>query len=324
MKTKTPKIAKDKSEIIKNLPRACSDEGAAVEFLEAQRWGDHPACVHCGSVNVYKMTGRDGERNKRYLWRCREKQCGKQYTVRVGTVFEDSLIPLRHWCYAFWQACTSKKGVSAMQIKRQTGLTYKSALFMMHRIRYAMADDHSKPQKLTGTVEVDETYVGGKPRYKGESKKGRGTNKPPVVAIVQRGGSVRTRIMPQVNARNLRAMIRENVHRSAHIMTDDASFYHGLDKVYAGHDSINHSAGQYAVGDVTTNTVEGFFSILKRGINGVYHSVSKKHLHRYLSEFEYRYNTRSLEDGERTVLAIRKADGKRLLYKEPLTANRPA
>lgn len=321
MKTKTPKIAKDKSEIIKNLPRACSDEGAAVAFLEEQRWGDHPGCVHCGSVNVYKMTGRDGERNKRFLWRCREKQCGKQYTVRVGTVFEDSLIPLRHWCYAFWQACTSKKGVSAMQIKRQTGLSYKSALFMMHRIRYAMADDHSKPQKLTGTVEVDETYVGGKPRHKFSrpGQTGRGTKKAAVVAIVQRGGGVRTMIAPKVNARNLRAMIRNNVHRSARIMTDDAPFYNGLDKTYkGGHWSVNHSAGQYAIGDVTTNTVEGFFSILKRGINGVYHSVSKKHLHRYLSEFEYRYNTRTLEDGQRTVLAIQKAEGKRLHYRTPV------
>lgn len=321
MKKKTPKIAKDKSEIVSNLPRACSDESAAVEFLEAQRWGDHPACVHCGSVNVYKMTGRDGERNKRFLWRCREKECGKQYTVRVGTVFEDSLIPLRHWCFAFWAACSSKKGVSAMQIKRQTGLSYKSALFMMHRIRYAMADDHSKPEKLTGTVEVDETYVGGKPRHRHASNRGNYRDrKPAVAAIVQRGGSVRTRVMPEVNSENLRSMIRQNVHKSARIMTDEAAFYNGLDKVYkGGHESINHSAGVYAIGDVTTNTVEGFFSILKRGINGVYHSVSKKHLHRYLSEFEYRYNTRELEDGERTVLAIRKADGKRLLYKQPVT-----
>ena len=320
MKTKTPKIAKDKSEIVSHLPKACSDETAAVLFLEAQRWGDHPACPHCGSVDVYQMQDRTGGRNKRFLWKCKEKECGKQYTVRVGTVFEDSLIPLRHWCFAFWAACSSKKGVSAMQIKRQTGLSYKSALFMMHRIRYAMSDDHTNPAPLTGIVEVDETYVGGKPRVRDARNRGRRAHKPAVAAIVQRGGSVRARVMPEVNGNNLKAMIRENVHKSARIVTDEAGYYRGLKNEYeGGHDTINHSAGVYAIGDVTTNTVEGFFSILKRGINGVYHSVSKKHLHRYLSEFEYRYNTRTLEDGERTVLAIRKADGKRLLYKQPLS-----
>lgn len=322
MDTKPIKIAKDKSEIVKNLPKACSDETAAVEFLEAQRWGEHPACMHCGSINVYKMTARDGGRNRRFLWKCKEKECGKQYTVRAGTVFEDSLIPLRHWCYAFWAACSSKKGVSALQIKRQTGLSYKSALFMMHRIRYAMADDHTLPEPLTGIVEVDETYVGGKPRHKGKhniKKRGRGTDKAPVVALVQRGGNVRAMTLPRVNGKNLKAIIRQNVHQSARIVTDDAPFYKGLNREFeGGHDTINHSAGKYVVGDITTNTVEGFFSILKRGMVGTFHSVSKKHLHRYVSEFEYRYNTRHLDDGERTAMAIRKADGKRLLYREPV------
>ncbi len=320
MKQKTPKIAKDKSEIVRNLPKACSDESAAVAFLEAQRWGDHPGCVHCGSMDVYQMKGRDGERNKRYLWRCRD--CDKQYTVRVGTVFEDSGIPLRHWCYAFWAACASKKGVSALQIKRQTGLSYKSALFMMHRIRYAMADDLAEPEQLTGIVEVDETYVGGKPRHKGphnKAKMGRGTDKAPVVALVQRGGNVRALTLPKVNAKNLRQVIRQNVHKSARLITDDAPFYKGLHpKFEGGHDRIKHCDGVYAVGDITTNTVEGFFSILKRGMMGTFHAVSKKHLHRYVSEFQYRYNTRKMEDGERTVLAIQKAAGKRLRYREPV------
>lgn len=318
MKTKSPKIAKDKSDIVSRLPKACSDETAAVLFLEAQRWSDHPACVHCGSLGVYQMKGRDGERNKRFLWRCHD--CGKQYTVRVGTVFEDSLIPLRHWCYAFWAACSSKKGVSALQIKRQTGLSYKSALFMMHRIRYAMADDHSKPEPLTGIIEVDETYVGGKPRDKGRHNwMNRADRKTPVVAMVQRGGNVRAMILPKVNGKNLKRVIQQNIHPSARIMTDEASYYRGLHKDFeGGHDSVNHSAGQYVNGDITTNTVEGFFSILKRGMIGTFHSVSKKHLHRYVSEFEYRYNTRHLDDGERTAIAIRKSDGKRLLYHEPV------
>jgi len=157
-------IKKDDT-IVQEIPAACADELTAVEFLEKQRWGNSPACPHCGSIRVYQMKGRDGERNKRYLWRCRE--CEQQYTVRIGTVFEDSRIAMRHWCYAFWAACASKKGVSALQISCMTGLSYKSALFMMHRIRYAMTDDHSKPEPMTGIVEIDETYVGGKPRYKG-------------------------------------------------------------------------------------------------------------------------------------------------------------
>ncbi len=323
MKTKNPKIAKDKSEIVRGLPKACSDENAAVMFLEAQRWNGHAACPHCGSENVYQMKDREtGERNKRFLWKCREPECGKQFTVRVGTVFEDSLIPLRHWCYAFWAACSSKKGVSALQIKRQTGLSYKSALFMMHRIRFAMADDHAKPAPLTGTVEVDETYVGGKPHAKQASGKRLSpvANKVPVVAMVQRGGEVRAMVMPTINGENLKTAIAANVHSSARLMTDESSVYKTLGKDYeGGHHTVVHSNGEYVRGDVTTNTVEGFFSILKRGMVGTFHAVSKKHLHRYVSEFEYRYNTRHLDDGERTVKAIRKADGKRLLYREPIS-----
>lgn len=303
-----------------NIPRACAHEDAAVEFLEHERWGDTPACPHCGSTAVYQMKGRDGKRSKRYLWRCREKECGKQFTVRVGTVFEDSRIPLRHWCFAFWQACAGKKGVSALQISRQTGVSYKSALFMMHRIRFAMADDPATPEPLTGTIEVDETYVGGKPRVKqrGGSHLSPVANKTPVVAMVQRNGEVRAMVMPTVNAENLKVAIRENVHPSARLMTDEAAYYKTLGKDYkGGHHRVVHSRGEYVRGDVTTNTVEGFFSILKRGINGTFHSVSPKHLHRYVAEFAYKYNTRKLNDCERIAIAIQKSEGKRLLYKQP-------
>jgi len=299
------------------LPRACSDETAAVLFLEAQRWSGKPTCPHCDSEDVYQMKGRDGNRNKRFLWLC--KACGKQFTVRVGTVFEDSRIPLRHWCYAFWAACASKKGVSALQISRMTGVSYKSALFMMHRIRFAMTDDHSLPEPMTGAVEIDETYVGGKPRYKGTKRKKMGpSDKTPVVAIVQRGGNVRAMVLPTVNAKNVKAMIRQNVHQDANLYTDESKVYHGLKKEYKAHQTVNHSKLEYARGDVTTNTVEGFFSIFKRGLYGTFHSVSKQHLHRYVGEFEYKYNTRKVSDEERITTAIKKAEGKRLMYKEPV------
>src|SRR3984957_3134548 len=160
-----------KSEVIDNIPLACSDELAAVEFMESQRWGDTPGCVHCGSIAVYKMLNpRTGLRNKRFLWRCRD--CGKQYTVRIGTVYEESRIELRHWCYAFWRAATSKKGVAALEIMRHCQISYKSALFLMNRIRFAMAPDPETP-KLSGTVECDEMYIGARrPRYRNSGKRG--------------------------------------------------------------------------------------------------------------------------------------------------------
>jgi len=273
------------------------------------------------------MRSRNGQRSKRYLWRCRG--CAEQYTVRIGTVFEDSRIPLKHWCYAFWAACASKKGVSALQIKRQTGLSYKSALFMMHRIRYAMSDMPSSP--LEGIVEVDETYVGGKPRAKqlrhaGAGwkvyKRGRardfGTRKTPVVALVERGGRVRALVPTHVSAANLGRMIREHVAPTAHLMTDELNPYRKIGQEFAGHDTVTHSRHEYVRGNVSTNTVEGFFALLKRGLVGSFHSVSRKHLHRYVSEFTFRYNQRHVDDGARTVAAIQAAEGKRLTYREQL------
>src|SRR5437016_984264 len=153
------------SETIREIPLACSDELAAVEFIEKQRWGATPCCVKCGSVNVYKMMDRkSGERNKRFLWKCSEKTCGKQYTVRIGTVYEESRIPLRHWCYAFWRMATSKKGIAALELKRHCQISYTSALFLANRIRFAMSPDQATAPKLTGIVECDEVYLGGKPR----------------------------------------------------------------------------------------------------------------------------------------------------------------
>lgn len=310
------KVGQDKSEIVALIPMACSDETAAVHFMETMRWGDTPFCPRCGDMDVYKMVdAKTGERSKRFLWRCHG--CKRQFTVRIGTVFEESRIPLRHWCYAFWRASTSKKGASALEIKRHTGITYKSALFLMHRIRFAMAGEHDT--KLSGTVEADETYVGGKPRYKGpHNKRGRGTKKTPVVGVVQRNGEVRTRVITDVTAKTLKGFVREHVDRTAKVMTDENSAYFGISEHFdGGHEFVTHGRKEYVRGDAHTCTIDGFWSLLKRGIYGVYHSVSRKHLHRYMAEFEFRYNGRRMEDGERTEAAIRGAEGKRLFYREP-------
>lgn len=318
-------VGGDKSDIVAQIPMACADEDAAVEFFESVRFGDSPFCPRegCGSLNVYQMKNRQGERNERYLWRCRD--CGRQFTVRIGTVMEDSPIPLRHWAYAFWAACSSKKGVSALQIKRQTGLSYKSALFLMHRIRFAMSN--SGPEPMSSTVEVDETYVGGKPRKraKGQKKRRPGRTadfkdrKTQVVAMVSRDGPMKAHVRTDVTAGNLKSVVFDNVDPSARLMTDEYVGYKGLDEDYASHETVNHSQREYTRGDVTTNTVEAFFALLKRGVYGTFHSVSRKHLHRYVSEFEFRWNNRSVEDGERTRRAIRGGEGKRLTYR-PITA----
>jgi hypothetical protein len=306
-----------KSEVIGKIPLACSDELTAVEFFEKQRWGDTPCCVRCGSVEVYAMkNAKTGQRSSRFLWRCRD--CKQQYTVRIGTIYEESRIDLRHWCYAFWRASTSKKGVSALEINRHCQISYKSALFLMNRIRFAMAPDPDSP-KLTGTVECDETYVGGRPRYRGISKRGRGTSKTPVFAAVQREGQLRRRVVANVTGETLKAAIREEVDTEARIITDENFAYRGIGLEYAGgHESVCHSTREYARGDIHTNTAESSFALVKRGIMGIYHNVSREHLHRYLWQFDFLWNHRTLNDGERTVLAIQGAEGKRLLYKGPI------
>ena len=295
----------------------CSDELAAVEFFEMQRWGANPVCAHCGSGNVYKMTdAKTGKRSKRFLWRCRD--CGKQYTVRIGTVYEETRLDLRHWCYTFWRASTSKKGVSALEIQRHCQISYKSALFLLNRIRFAMAPDSESAPKLNGVVECDETYVGGKPRFKGISKRGRGTKKTPVFAAVERQGEIRRRVVANVSGATLKSAIREIVDPQARLITDDFPAYIGIGTEYAGgHESVCHSTREYVRGDVHTNTAESSFAIVKRGLMGIYHSVSKKYLHRYLWQFDFVWNHRKMNDGERTLLAIQSAEGKRLMYRPP-------
>ena len=301
------------SATVKQIPLACSNEAAAVEFLEKQRWGSTPACIRCGSVNVYPMRDvKTGARSKRYLWRCRD--CKEQYTVRIGTVYEESRIPLRHWCYAFWRACASKKGVSALEIKRNCQISYKSALFLMNRIRFAMAPDADAPQ-LTGTVECDEMYIGPrKLRNPGTGKRGRGTNKVPVFCAVERQGQIRRRIIADITGETIKGAIREEVDRSARLLTDELAAYRGLGKEYAAHETVRHATREYVRGDVHTNTAESSHALVKRGIEGIYHNVSREYLHRYLWQFDFLWNNRKLNDGERTVLGIKAAEGKRLMY----------
>jgi transposase-like protein len=245
------------------------------------------------------------------------------YTARTGTVFEESLIPLRHWCYAFWRVSTSKKGVAALEIMRQCQLSYKSALFMMHRVRFALAPKPGTPAKFKGTVEVDETYCGGKPRPgTGPHKRGRGTKKTPVLGIVQRDGDVHRRVITDVSANTLQRAVRQMVDEKSRIITDENPSYLGLDQDFSGgHETVNHSQGEYAYDDIHTNTAESSFALVKRGLMGIYHAVSKKHLHRYLAEFDFRWNVRKMNDGDRTVLAIQSSQGKRLMYRPTLKAS---
>jgi transposase-like protein len=292
------------------------DEDTARTYLESLRWPEGPFCPHCGSLEVYRLTAKTEsvKPGRKGLLKC--KYCRKQFTVTVGTIFEASHISLDKWLIAIYLMSASKKGMSAHQLHRMMGITYKAAWFMCHRIRYAM--ETGAFDKLSGIVEVDETYIGGK-RRDGSQKAGHpgpGSNKAPVVALVERGGKVRAFPMERVTSDNLRAVMREHIDPSTRVMTDDSNVYHGTSNEFASHETVNHTRKEYVRGDVTTNTVEGFFGLLKRGINGTYHQVSKKHLHRYVSEFEFRYNARKITDGERTEMAVAGFEGKRLKYRD--------
>jgi transposase-like protein len=301
-------------------------EDQARELLECIRWPNGPTCPHCGSVENITKFRPHSEREpaksggaRAGVLKCNE--CKQQFTVMVGTIFSDSHIPLRTWLMAFALMCSAKKGVSALQLQRQLGLgSYKSAWFMAMRIREAMKRE-PLAGLLRGTVEADETCVGGKPRPKAgepKSKRGRGTKKVPVVALVERDGRAHARAIEHVDAKTLKGAIRENVDRSARIVTDEWKAYPGIGKEFAGgHERVNHGKGEYARGDVHTNTAESFFALLKRGVMGSFHHVSKQHLGRYCDEFSFRWDHRRVNDSDRTAIALRQAEGKRLTYKQP-------
>ena len=290
-----------------------SDANKAREHLESLHWPHGPVCPRCGTLD--RITKLAGKSTRPGVYKCNE--CAKPFTVTVGTIFEDSKIPLNKWLLAFRLLNSAKKGFSAHELHRDLGITYKSAWFMAHRIREAMAGDDSP---LGGgdqaVVEADETYVGGK-------AKNRATRKPApkkaVVALVERDGKARSFHVANVNAKTLRPLIVTNVHRTAALMTDESPVYTRVGREFAGHFSVNHSASEYVTtgGFKHSNTVENFFSIFKRGVIGTYHHMSEAHLARYCREFDFRYNTRKLNDSERTIEAIKGARGKRLMYRQP-------
>ena len=297
----------------------------ARKYLESLRWAGEPVCPHCGTVGGHYATKRTG------VWRCHSPECRKDFSVTTKTVMESSHIKLHIWLQAFALVTSSKKGISAHQIHRSLKVTYKSAWFMMHRIREAMrAGGLLTPMGGEGQiVEADETYYGKpetprvSPRREKEGrpyKNKKARNSRPVVALVERGGRVRSFHVPVADAANVAKIVRENVHRESRLHTDESRLYPAVGKEFAAHETVNHSADEYARGDVTTNTVETYFSVFKRGMRGTYQHCKEKHLHRYLAEFDFRFNTRTtlgFTDGERADLAIKGIEGKRLTYRLP-------
>jgi transposase-like protein len=293
-------------------------EDEARETLERILWPHGPVCAHCCAME--NLTRLQGKAHRTGVFQC--NNCHDQFTVTVNTIFEDSHIPLRKWLMAFALLCSAKKGISALQLQRELELgSYRTAWHMAHRIRHAMSKE-PLAGLLRGTVEVDETYVGGKPRPEAgapNAKRGRGTKKTPVVALVERGGKVRVRKTERVDGKTLKAAIRKNVDRSATIMTDEWPAYRGIGTEFdGGHKTVNHGQGEYARGDAHVNTAESFFALLKRGVMGSFHHISKQHLDRYCDEFSFRWNHRKTTDSERTIEAVKGAEGRRLMYRDPI------
>jgi transposase-like protein len=307
MKKKNDMLPTPDDLTLMEIMRRFGTDETAREYLESIRWPDGPVCPHCRNADakhMWKIQPNPDKKIRAGLRRC--AKCNREFTVTVGTIFEDSHIPLRKWLVAWYLLCSSKKGVSSLQLMRQLELgSYRTALFMTHRIRHALRDP-SVIAKLGGIVEADETYVGGKTRGHGRHFMG---NKTPVVSMVERGGRKRSLVMPRVTGKNLKQALTENVEPSATLMTDDFRGYRKAAKGFEAHHSVNHSAGEYVRGDVFTNTVESSFSLLKRGVIGTFHSISRKHLPLYLAEFDHRWNHRKITDGERTVAGLRRAEG---------------
>jgi transposase-like protein len=299
------------------------DEETARVWFEAARWPNGPICPHCKGAKHYatKKAGR---------YRCGAPECRKDFTVQTGTVMERSHAKLTQWAMAFHLGASGKKGFSAHQLHRELGCQYNTAWFLHHRVMEAMNRGNVNVSPLGGEgkiVEADETYYGRveNPRTETTSgrpytKSGKAANRRPIVALVERGGNVRTFHTAVMNKATVVKIVRDNIARESRLHTDESNLYHGAEAHFASHETVKHTAKEYVRGDVHTNSAEGFFSIFKRGMRGVYQHCKEKILHRYLAEFEFRYNHRialGYNDAERTILAVRAAEGKRLTYHQP-------
>jgi transposase-like protein len=289
------------------------DEAAAYKFVEARVWPNGPICPHCGGTE--RIGKLEGNSTRHGVHKC--YQCRKPFTVKVGTIFESSHIELRVWLQAMFLMSSSKKGISANQLHRTLGVTLKTAWFLAHRLREAMSDGGKQMPPMGGAgkvVEVDEAYQGfklGRP-----VKAGKG-HKNAILSLVERGGEVRSFHVANLSGNKLYEVLLRNIDPATHVMTDQAPMYRDVGKEFAQHSTVNHSLGEYARGIVTTNTIEGYFGVMKRGINGVYQHVSEHHLKRYLAEYDFRHSNRialGVDDVERTDRMVAQIVGKRLTY----------
>lgn len=291
------------------------DEAEAFKYLEATRWPNGPVCAHCGTIGTaYALKSRIG------LYRCAEKACRKDFTVRVGTVFEDSPIKLHKWLLAAYLVCASKKGISSKQLERMLGVTYKTAWFMSHRLREAMnMPAEGQMGGDGGAVEVDETYWGNVGKHTPGARGG--DHKMKIVSLVDRSGEKRSFHVPNVTAKTVRPIMEKHISEHAALMTDEAAIYKNIGKAFASHDSVNHAKAEYVNKIrpwIHSNTVESSFALLKRGLHGTFHSVSEQHLQRYCTEFDFRWNYRiktGYDDLQRTQMLLANIGGKRLTYR---------
>ena len=293
------------------------DKNKARKHLESIRWADGRFCPHCGATEGTSFVR--GKKHRPGLYYC--NSCQKQFTVTVGTVFERSKVPLNKWMLAFHLMASSKKGISAHQLHRMLGVTYKTAWFMAHRIRESMKDDAPEPMGGPGgSVEADETYFGTKDKYRGKSKaEKKGLSKKMSVVSLVSGGKSRTFAVARADALTVRQILVTNVDRATALHTDESRLYVKTDEEFAAHKTIIHARNQYVGPDgETTNHVENYFSVFKRGMRGVYQHCKEKHLQRYLNEFDFRYNARDIDDVERRDKALAGAEGKRLTYRRPV------